>query len=176
MIYDAEANSYGDVNERCEKLSLAAEDDRDVEILNTLWGEIKQHGMFRVQLITSSNVAEHDELLSLRAEVERLRNVESCHLARTASLATIGNAPPCGTVLVPIPDAVWPGIHDFDPAHPEYGIDAEGRKCLRLDACIVPVVKTLWDAGILTLSCCCGHGSGWGVITVRPSCAPEYKP
>lgn len=71
--------------------------------------------------------------------------------------------------LVPIPDLLWDAgaIYEFDPTHPEYGIDAEGRKCLALDACIVPAIKALWDAGVVTMSCCCGHGDPWGVITIQ---------
>lgn len=71
--------------------------------------------------------------------------------------------------LVPIPDLLWQAgaIYDFSPTHPEYGIDAEGRKCLAIDACIVPAIRTLWEAGVVTMSCCCGHGGGWGVITIQ---------
>lgn len=112
---------------------------------------------------------ESDEVVANGATDYRRRNrTDPRH-----GLATRDDSPPCGSVLVPIPDHVWPGVHEFDPTHPEYGIDAQGRKCLSLDACIVPVVRALWDSGYVTLSCCCGHGSGWAVITVRPSCAPE---
>lgn len=73
------------------------------------------------------------------------------------------------TTLVPIPDLLWSnnGVYEFKPDHPEYGLDEQGRKCLAIDTCIVPAVKHLWDAGIVTLSCCCGHGDPWGVITVQ---------
>jgi hypothetical protein len=73
------------------------------------------------------------------------------------------------SVLVPIPDHVWQagGIYSFDPSHPEYGLNDQGEKCLSLDACIVPAVKALWAAGVVTLSCCCGHGDPWGVISVQ---------
>lgn len=59
----------------------------------------------------------------------------------------------------------------FDPTHPEYGTNDAGEMCLRLDRCIVPAVKALWAAGIVTVSCCCGHDnrSGDGVISIlRP--------
>lgn len=69
--------------------------------------------------------------------------------------------------LVPIPAFLWGDIYDFDPTHPEYGIDAEGRACLSLDACIVPAVVLLWEHGFRTFGCCCGHGNGEGVISVR---------
>lgn len=93
---------------------------------------------------------------------------------RTASLAG-GGREGCEAVLVPIPDFVFEagGIYEFDPEHPEYGLDEEGRRCLRLDVHIVPAIKTLWAAGIVTRSCCCGHGSGWGIVSVLPECGPS---
>lgn len=80
-------------------------------------------------------------------------------------------------VLVPIPDLLWDrgAIFDFKPDHTEYDIDAQGRWCLRLDACIVPAVRALWQAGIATMSCCCGHGNAWGVITVQSQEQPDAR-
>lgn len=46
----------------------------------------------------------------------------------------------------------------------EYAIDEQGRQCFVLDECIVPAVLALWEKGIKTSGCCCGHGSGSGVI------------
>lgn len=73
------------------------------------------------------------------------------------------------TTLMPIP----PLILDAYPAgwfkadHPEFGIDIEGRECLAIDSCIAPALALLWDAGIPTLGCCCGHGqSAGGIITL----------
>lgn len=60
------------------------------------------------------------------------------------------------------PDSDW----GFDPTHPEYGINEAGEKCLRLDSCIVPIIKAMWAAGIVTVSCCCGHGSPHGVVSI----------
>jgi hypothetical protein len=68
--------------------------------------------------------------------------------------------------LVPIPDFLRPPV-DFDPTHPEFGVDPEGRECFSLDACIVPVLETLWAYGVQTTGCCCGHGSGRGVVGFR---------
>jgi hypothetical protein len=68
--------------------------------------------------------------------------------------------------LVPIPEFLRPTI-DFDAEHPEFGIDAEGRECISMDACIVPALEAIWALGILTVGCCCGHGSGRGVISIR---------
>jgi hypothetical protein len=63
------------------------------------------------------------------------------------------------TVLVPIPDWCVDGKHyfDFDVKHPEYGINRKNKKCFRIDACIVPLLKMLWDRGIKTTGSCCGH-------------------
>jgi len=80
--------------------------------------------------------------------------------------------------LVPIPDLLWqqtPISQAFDPDHPEFGIDDQGRQCLNLDTCIVPAVQALWAAGIPTESCCCGHGSAWGVITIQSKEIPGLR-
>ncbi len=36
-----------------------------------------------------------------------------------------------------------------------------------VDRCLAPIVQALNDAGILTESCCCGHGRGFGYIGLR---------
>lgn len=84
--------------------------------------------------------------------------------------------------LVPIPQFLWDhggvkmressGTDDdwgFDPTHPEYGINERGEKCLALDTCIVPAIQALWAAGVVTVSCCCGHGAPHGVISIMGS-------
>jgi len=76
-------------------------------------------------------------------------------------------------MLVPIPDMLT--VSGFDPTHPEFGINDDGERCLNLDACIVPAVQALWDAGIVTESCCCGHGDAWGVIKVRSQEDPTLR-
>lgn len=32
------------------------------------------------------------------------------------------------------------------------------RKEIAVDRCMGPVLQALWDAGIVTRACCCGHG------------------
>ena len=32
------------------------------------------------------------------------------------------------------------------------------RKEIAVDRCMRPVIQALWDAGIVTRACCCGHG------------------
>lgn len=81
-------------------------------------------------------------------------------------------------VLVPIPELLWTRTtlsQSFDPDHNEFGINDNGEKCLRLDACIVPAVQALWAAGIPTESCCCGHGQAWGVITIQSKEIPGLR-
>lgn len=77
----------------------------------------------------------------------------------------------CDTqTLVPIPDFLWESgeVSGFDPTHPEFGLDDQGRRCLRLDDCIIPAITALWSIGVVTVSCCCGHSDGTnGVLTIR---------
>ena len=42
------------------------------------------------------------------------------------------------STLVPIPAHLPEALAAFDATHPEYGLDAEGRPCFRIDSCIVP--------------------------------------
>lgn len=76
------------------------------------------------------------------------------------------------TLLVPIPDFLVADYKyifdsaDFGPSR-EFDIDGEGRQCFALDACIVPAVLALWDAGIRSTGCCCGHGSGHGMVSIE---------
>jgi hypothetical protein len=74
------------------------------------------------------------------------------------------------TVLVPIPEFIKADPLCSSADRPEvfdggeYAIDAEGRQCFVIDACLVPALQALWAAGIKTSGSCCGHGSGSGVI------------
>jgi hypothetical protein len=76
-------------------------------------------------------------------------------------------------VLVPIPEFLmddplcvhWKTRYE-SPESGEFGIDEVGRRCFRLDACIAPAVQALWNARVKTTGCCCGHGSGSGVIGI----------
>lgn len=68
--------------------------------------------------------------------------------------------------LVRVPQwAMW-RIEGADFDGPEFGRDAAGVPCFKIDACIAGAVQTLWAAGFRTLGCCCGHGSGRGVISL----------
>lgn len=69
--------------------------------------------------------------------------------------------------MVPIPDLLADARERFDAAHPEYGHGINGEPAFALDRCIVPAVKALWAQGIRTIGCCCGHGSGHGVISLE---------
>jgi len=39
-----------------------------------------------------------------------------------------------------------------------------GKKTVRVDSCIAPVIQAIQDAGLRTSSCCCGHGRGASLI------------
>lgn len=68
--------------------------------------------------------------------------------------------------LIPIPEWAAFNLEHFDPGHPEYGLDGEGRRCFQIDRCIAPALLAVWAAGFQTLGCCCGHGQDWGVISL----------
>lgn len=76
------------------------------------------------------------------------------------------------TLLVPIPPFLLPDYeYIFNGTEngktTEFDVDSDGRKCFALDACIVPAVEALWSLGIRTTGCCCGHGSGHGVVSIE---------
>jgi hypothetical protein len=83
--------------------------------------------------------------------------------------------------LVPLPDFLKEQYVDvfkngeFGPGR-EFDLDEQGRQCFRLDECIVPVVEVLWAYGVRTLGCCCGHGSGHGVISLLTTPAEGTDP
>ena len=68
--------------------------------------------------------------------------------------------------LLPIPTWAKYNLEHFDSTHPEYGLNDKGDKCFKIDACIAEALKAVWSAGFKTLGCCCGHGSGSGVISI----------
>lgn len=76
------------------------------------------------------------------------------------------------TLLVPIPDFLLADYQDvfqseeYGPSR-EFDVDSDGRQCFALDACIVPAVEALWAAGIRSSGCCCGHGSGHGMVSIE---------
>jgi hypothetical protein len=78
-------------------------------------------------------------------------------------------------VLVPIPTFLEPYVY-FNPEHPEFGIDEQGRRCLAIDACMVDALRALWDREIPTISACCLHGAGEGVITLPRVVEPGTEP
>lgn len=56
-----------------------------------------------------------------------------------------------------------PSVFTGEPSA-EYAINHNGHKCFVVDACLVPALTALWLLGIKTTGCCCGHGSGSGMI------------
>ena len=45
-----------------------------------------------------------------------------------------------------------PAVIFIPPAHWH-----SGKTGIAIDACIAPVIQHLWDNGVVTRSCCCGH-------------------
>jgi len=43
-------------------------------------------------------------------------------------------------------------------------------KFISVDKCLIPELKYLWQRGIETVWCCCGHNIDDGVIFVKKSC------
>lgn len=44
---------------------------------------------------------------------------------------------------------------------PSLGIrkwDGSPKTLVSVDSCLVRVIQQLWDNGVITLACCCGHG------------------
>lgn len=77
----------------------------------------------------------------------------------------------CNTrTLVPIPAFILADPLCSSAARPEvfdggeYATDDQGRRCFVIDTCLVPALTALWAAGVKTSGCCCGHGTGSGVI------------
>lgn len=42
-----------------------------------------------------------------------------------------------------------------------------------VDGCIKDKILELWDKGIETTGCCCGHNTGVGWVSVDPECYPS---
>lgn len=41
------------------------------------------------------------------------------------------------------------------------------KNCIQVDECISDEIEMLWNNGIKTTGCCCGHGCDLGMIQVR---------
>lgn len=73
--------------------------------------------------------------------------------------------------LVPIPEFLWENNAVY-PEGAEHVVNEAGEHFIPIDACIAPIIRLLWDNGIVTLSSCCGHVQEgdehpWGVITIQ---------
>lgn len=49
------------------------------------------------------------------------------------------------------------------------------KKDILIDACLVDEVKELWNHGIKTTGCCCGHGFMLGFIGVTEDCIKNME-
>ena len=48
----------------------------------------------------------------------------------------------------------------------KYNFQEEYKKEIWIDACLADEIQSLWDVGIHTTGCCCGHGIDDGFIQV----------
>lgn len=44
------------------------------------------------------------------------------------------------------------------------------KETVGVDACLAEEIKNLWEQGIKTTGCCCGHGRNLGFIEVTDEC------
>lgn len=51
----------------------------------------------------------------------------------------------------------------------------EYKTHIEVDDCIADEVEELWNRGIKTTGCCCGHGAALGMIQVREECIPAME-
>ena len=58
---------------------------------------------------------------------------------------------------------------------PEYLFGSTSRSEVSIDACIVDVIKHLWNNGITTHGCCCGHNKNKPSVIIQDSCVSEYS-
>lgn len=54
----------------------------------------------------------------------------------------------CGVSVISVPETMR-----------IYRCDGEVKRQVSVDACIASVISHLWECGIRTLNCCCGHGT-----------------
>lgn len=58
---------------------------------------------------------------------------------------------------------------DFGTYKNAVGIQSPSGKLVTVDICMIPEIKWLWDQGIETIECCCGHGKADGYIATTES-------
>lgn len=51
----------------------------------------------------------------------------------------------------------------------------ENKLSVWVDECLEEEIKSLWDNGIKTIGCCCGHGCFLGFIQVTEDCIDKMK-
>lgn len=64
--------------------------------------------------------------------------------------------PGTGGTITRIPDAI-------------FAQTGRENQSVTIDACIFRVIEHLWDEGIVTLGCCCGHNKAAPSIVIRQS-------
>ncbi len=54
--------------------------------------------------------------------------------------------------------------------------DEEVKRFIQIDKCLLPEIIHLWERGIITTGCCCGHGiKNYAYIGVTFECIPRMK-
>lgn len=51
-------------------------------------------------------------------------------------------------------------------------LKAEGRESVCIDECITGTIQALWNAGVVTLGCCCGHDRSPCTVIIESSLNP----
>ena len=51
-------------------------------------------------------------------------------------------------------------------------VKKEGRETVCIDECIAPTIQKLWEYGIETEGCCCGHGKDYCTLIIPHSYSP----
>lgn len=60
----------------------------------------------------------------------------------------------------------------IDPCNPN---DPPKPYTVAIDKCLLPEILKLWEMGIKTTGCCCGHGKQEAFIGVLPEYVPRMK-
>lgn len=70
------------------------------------------------------------------------------------------------------------GFGTYDCAYnimPPWWREGSGPKLIAIDKCLLPEVLRLWELGIRTTGCCCGHGKQPPFIGVAEKDIPRMK-
>ena len=57
----------------------------------------------------------------------------------------------------------------------KYNCSDGNKNAIQVDICLANEIKDLWDKGIRTTGCCCGHGLELGFIQVTDECISKME-